>query len=72
MNKKTIFMAFMAVLIIIISMQNIQEARFNFFFWTITFPMIVFIIILLLLGFLAGYIITSYFSERKNCRDKQE
>ena len=57
---KTIGMAILAVLILIVMIQNMQIVSLKFLFWTMTLSLIVLLPLLIAVGFLAGYVVAKW------------
>jgi uncharacterized integral membrane protein len=55
-NARTIALISLAAFAILLSLQNLQAAIVHFLFWDMTLPLIVLIFIVLLAGFVAGYL----------------
>ena len=56
MKAKTIIIVIVAVLLLIIIVQNTQVVTLNLFFWEISMSRIIFIPLILIIGFILGYI----------------
>jgi uncharacterized integral membrane protein len=59
MKFKTIILIALAVLITILTIQNVQEVEVNILFWNLSSPLIAVIFIMLAAGFLVGYLVKS-------------
>lgn len=68
MNKKLIFSILLVLLLVIFSVQNSSKCDVHVFFWTIPCPISVLMVILFLMGLLAGVFIRKP-SMRKNEMD---
>ena len=55
MKPKTIAIIIAAVLLTILVIQNTHSVVINIFFWKPDFPMIILILLLLVIGFIAGF-----------------
>ena len=55
-NPKFIIALIVAVLVLILLFQNTQVVRLNIFFWEISMSQIILIPLVLILGFVAGYV----------------
>ena len=66
--KKTsnIIITVIAVIITIIAMANLQPVTIKLLFFTLDIPLIFLIFLLLLIGFLAGYILKGVIDYRKD------
>lgn len=67
-NTRTIALISLAAFAILLSLQNLQPAIVNFLFWDMSLPLIVLIFIVLMTGFVAGYLF-SLVQGRKGRRD---
>lgn len=56
MKAKTVLVAVLVVLFLILLIQNVQVVYLRFLFWKISMSRIVFYPLILLTGFLLGYI----------------
>ena len=56
-NPKFIIALIVAVLFLILLFQNTQVVRLNIFFWEISMSQIILIPLVLILGFVAGYVV---------------
>ena len=57
MNSKTIIILVLAVLLIIILVQNTEVVEFQIFLWKISMSRIIMIAFLMLIGFIIGYLV---------------
>jgi uncharacterized integral membrane protein len=72
MNVKNVTMILIVGIIIVLSAQNTQPATITFFFWEFSIPLIILIYILLIMGFLLGYLYTSIRQIRKKRKVTRE
>ena len=66
-NTRTIALISLAAFVMLLSLQNLQAVIVNFLFWDMSLPLIVLIFIVLLAGFVAGYLF-SVIQEKKSRR----
>jgi uncharacterized integral membrane protein len=66
MKPKIITGLILGVLIIIILFQNTKTMELQLYFWTISMPKIILILLVLIIGFLSGYITAKIMSKKKN------
>ena len=66
MKPKIITGLILAVLLIIILFQNTKNLDLELYFWTISMPKIIFILLLLILGFLGGFVTAKLMGKKKN------
>jgi len=55
MKTKTIIIAIVAILLLIIVLQNTQVVSLRLFFWTISMSRIILLALTLIVGFVLGY-----------------
>lgn len=65
MKAKQIFLLMLAAIFLIIIPQNTEDILVTFFFWSVTLPKIVVLIIAALIGFVSGILIFSITTKRK-------
>ena len=65
MRPKTISALFLTALLLVTMLQNTQTVIIRFLFWEIILPQIVLIFLVLLIGFLLGYIVSTLSSNRR-------
>lgn len=65
MKAKTIIVLVIAVLLVIIIVQNTQVVTFRLFFWKISMSRIILLALTLVVGFALGYTVAG-FGERKH------
>ena len=65
MNFKTTMMVTLVVLASVIATQNTHPVELKLLFWDLNVPLILFIIIILALGFALGFFYTSIMNFRK-------
>jgi uncharacterized integral membrane protein len=70
MNFKLISSLAIICLITIFIIQNIAIVEIQIFFWTITMSRVLLILILLVLGFVAGWLLNDYFTRRKKIKSQ--
>jgi uncharacterized integral membrane protein len=56
MNKKLIVILVLVGLALILILQNTQSVSLNFFFWSLTLPLVVLVVGLLAVGFVIGFL----------------
>jgi len=54
---KTIGLMILAVLVLIVVIQNVQTVSLQFLFWTMSLSRIVLLPLLVAIGFMAGYLV---------------
>jgi len=64
MKPKQIVILILAVLLLIILLQNTQVINFHILFWTISMSQIILLILVIILSFSLGYF-THYFVQRR-------
>jgi uncharacterized integral membrane protein len=64
-NTKTIIVLVIAVLLVIIIVQNTQVVTFRLFFWKIGMSRIILLVLTLVVGFALGYTVAG-FGQRKH------
>ncbi len=57
MKPKVIIAIILLVLAIIVFFQNMEVVDFHLFFWTIPLPRIIWLLITLIIGLVAGYVL---------------
>jgi uncharacterized integral membrane protein len=57
MKPKTIVVAVLVILFLILALQNTQSVTLRFFFWTVAVSRIILIPFFMFLGFMIGYIV---------------
>ncbi|HPB83036.1 MAG TPA: LapA family protein [Spirochaetota bacterium] len=72
MNFKTSMMITLVVLASVIATQNTHPVQLKFLFWNMEMPLILFILIILLLGFALGFFYTGIMSLRKKRAETRE
>jgi uncharacterized integral membrane protein len=65
MKAKHIIILIIFLLVLILILQNLAVTTLNIFFWELRLPRTILILTVLLLGFLAGYIVRSLQSGNK-------
>jgi len=65
MKPKRIFLAIIAILLIIILVQNTRVINIHILFWTISMSQIILLFIVSLIAFLIGYFSHLLFSKKK-------
>ncbi|HMU41808.1 MAG TPA: LapA family protein [Ignavibacteriaceae bacterium] len=65
MKAKQILLLIIGAIFLIIVLQNTEEILVTFFFWSVTLPKIVVLLISALIGFVAGILIFSITTKRK-------
>ena len=65
MKAKQILLLIIGAIFLIIVPQNTEEILVTFFFWSVTLPKIVVLLISALIGFVAGILIFSITTKRK-------
>lgn len=65
MKAKQILLLIIGAIFLIIVLQNTEEILVTFFFWSVTLPKIVVLLISALIGFVAGILIFSMTTKRK-------
>jgi len=71
MKAKHIAIIVLAVLFLIILVQNTQVIAFHLFFWKIAMPQIIFIPMVMFLGFLLGFIAATITHRKKRTSASQ-
>jgi len=66
MKAKLITGLVAAILILIILFQNTHDAPLRIYFWTISLPQILLILVVLAIGFLGGFIAAKVSGKKKN------
>lgn len=56
MNAKVVILVLAILLAVVIMLQNTQETFIKLLFWSVGVPRILLIVILILLGFVMGYV----------------
>ncbi len=70
MKAKTIIILILVVLFVIILIQNTQVVTLQLFFWKLSMSRIILIGMLMLIGFIAGFLVAKI--GRKRHREKRE
>lgn len=65
MQTRSIVILILTGLVIIVSLQNLQQVSLQLFFWNMEMPLIVLIFFMLIAGFAAGYTIGSFHGSRR-------
>jgi uncharacterized integral membrane protein len=65
MKAKTIVILIIAVLFLIILLQNTQVMTLRFYFWQLTMSRIVLLVVTLLVGFVVGFIVAKVTGGRR-------
>ena len=71
MNKKLIISLVLICLILILFIQNAEIVEIEVFFWTIAMSRVLFMVILLCVGVLVGWLLKTYFTHRRDAEDKE-
>jgi putative membrane protein len=58
-NPKFITAAVLVVLFLILLIQNTQAVSLKIYFWEMSMPQIILITVVLLIGFIAGYVVAT-------------
>ena len=66
MKPKIITGLVLAVLLIIILFQNTHDTILRLYFWEISMPQIILILLLLIIGFLGGFVTAKLMGKKKN------
>jgi len=66
MKPKIITGLVLAVLLIIILFQNTHDTILRIYFWQISTPQIILILLLLIIGFLGGFVTAKLMGKKKN------
>jgi len=66
MKLKQLAILILAVLLVIIVIQNSSVANVKLLFWTVSMSLIVLIFFVALIGFVMGYLVHHFVQERKN------
>lgn len=66
MKPKIITGLVLAVLLIIILFQNTHDTILRLYFWQISTPQIILILLLLIIGFLGGFVTAKLMGKKKN------
>lgn len=66
MSKTQIIATIIAILFLIILIQNTEVVEFRFFFWQVAMSRIIMLGLALLIGFIIGYIVAHNKSRKKN------
>ena len=66
MNIKLILIVILASLAVIFITQNVAVVEVSFLFWSVTMSRALLIFFLLIIGFILGWFLHSYFSYRKS------
>lgn len=66
MKSKNIFILVIALLLIIILLQNTQVINFHILFWTISMSQIILLFIIIILSFSIGYLSHYLIKKHKN------
>lgn len=66
MKPKMITGLVIGVLLIIILFQNTQATDLRLYFWTLSLPQIILILIVLVVGFLGGFITAKLMGKKRN------
>lgn len=70
MNFKLISGLLMICLILVFTIQNITIVKTRLFFWSIEISLVLLILILLVLGMVAGWLLNDYFTHRKKIKSQ--
>ncbi len=65
-NIKIITISILAILLIIILIQNSSMVKFHFLFWTFAVSRYLMLFLLFTIGFIIGWLIRSHFLHRKD------
>ena len=71
MKPKLITGLILAVLLIIILFQNTHDTILRIYFWEISLPQIILILLLLIIGFLGGFVTAKLMGKKKNIKKSQ-
>lgn len=63
---KIITISVLAILMIIVIIQNSSRVEFHFLFWAFTVSRYLVLFLVLLIGFIIGWLLRSHFSHRKD------
>lgn len=66
MRRKTIAALILTALLLVIMLQNTQTVIIRFLFWEIILPQIILIFLVLVIGFLLGYIVSTLSASRRS------
>lgn len=66
MKPKLITGLIIGVLLIIILFQNTHYTDLRLYFWSISMPQIILILLLLIIGFLSGFVTAKIMGKKKN------
>jgi uncharacterized integral membrane protein len=66
MKPKMIAGLVLGVLILIILFQNTQATVLRFYFWNISMPQIILILLVLVIGLVCGFIAAKFMGKKKN------
>ena len=65
-NIKIITISILAILLIIVLIQNSSMVKFHFLFWTFTVSRYLLLFLLFTIGFIIGWLLRSHFVHRKD------
>lgn len=69
MRTKLIIISVLFLLFAILASQNTASTQLNFFFWNITAPLIVMIVVIFILGLVIGIFISSSYEKKKQTEE---
>ncbi|TFH42735.1 MAG: LapA family protein [Chrysiogenales bacterium] len=72
MQVRTIAVISIAIIITILAMQNLTPIEVRVFFWQTSFPLVFVILITLILGFIAGYVVKSLLGVKRRMNEKND
>jgi uncharacterized integral membrane protein len=72
MRAKLIITAILFLLFAILASQNTATTQLNYFFWNISAPLIVMIVVIFILGLVIGIFVCSSYERRKNKEEKND
>jgi len=65
MNAKTIILIIVAVLVILLIIQNSHAVFFQFLFWSVDIPLILLTPLLVIIGFIGGFTVAKLTGKKK-------